>query len=482
MGFIDRLKAFMPLWIQGGRSTFTYPGQSDRQALDVPRTPRETVEYYRSWVYACVRENAQACAAQTLRLYVRGETQRFPTRGVPEIKRRYLSLVTKDMGESDVREIIDHPLLALLRAPNDQFAQRDMFDSLYSYMDLLGNAFWQIEFADIGGRKVPVKLWPLMAQDMLPVLDEARNLIGYMYGWRTQDQVALGLDEVIHFRSFNPCDQVWGMGPMQAAVHPAARLNAMNEWEGSLWANGARPDFALISDHPLVKEERDELRRDWMRLYGGMKRAGLPAVMPKNMEIKELSFPPKDTGHLLFARFSREEIAAIFDVPMPVLEMSVSNKANSETAKAFHAEGAVLPRITRVADRLNMSLTALFDERLFLAYDDPVPENRDQVLKERQGYLQSAVITPNEVREDLGMPPVEWGDKPLPLLKPAAVPVAPGENPQEPPPDDAQDEKPAKRLRSMLPDGPESSVAGELAPFWNSARDIVHANWDQMPK
>ena len=52
-------------------------------------------------------------------------------------------------------------------------------------------------------------------------------------------------------------------------------------------------------------------------------------------------------------------------------------------------------------------VSPLFDPtgRLFLAADDPAPGNREMTLKEREAYLRLGVLSVDEVRSELGLPP-----------------------------------------------------------------------------
>ena len=68
----------------------------------------------------------------------------------------------------------------------------------------------------------------------------------------------------------------------------------------------------------------------------------------------------------------------------------------------------VVKPLRRRDEKLNEQLVPLFDPtgRLFLAADDPVSGNRELTLKEREVYLRLGVLSVNEVRSELGLPPV----------------------------------------------------------------------------
>jgi len=89
-----------------------------------------------------------------------------------------------------------------------------------------------------------------------------------------------------------------------------------------------------------------------------------------------------------------------------------------------------VPRLRRIEFKINQNLLPRYDPRLFAAFDDPVPESREQHLREDETYLKLGVRTVNEVRDEKGLPPVPWGDTPMVYV--AGHPKQ-GQNPEEKP-------------------------------------------------
>lgn len=393
-----------------------------------------SVQEFRSWVFACVNRNAQTCAGFCPRLYIRGATRYFPTKDLSPERQKWLGeKYLQGQDASNCKEVLDHPILDLLRNPSEYYTRDETFDYLFAFLDLTGNAYFLKESEQIGDRKVTVRLWPLLAQYMTPVIDDEGEVKGWLYGKERNSRLAYTKQEIIHFRYFNPLDPIMGWGPMQAAAHPVGRLGSMNKWEAALWRNNARPDIMIKSDVQLNARQRKELSEDWYRLVGGEERAGRPVVLPAKLDVKEINFAPKDTNHLLFARFSREEIAAIFGVPMTMLEMSQASKAGASVGDSSYMAQTIYPRLCRVASKLTIGLAREFDERFLIAYDDPTPVNREQIVDEHVRYVQAGVYTPNMVLDKLGEPRHEWGDVPLPWISSVGKPDA--EPPDAKPPD-----------------------------------------------
>jgi hypothetical protein len=81
----------------------------------------------------------------------------------------------------------------------------------------------------------------------------------------------------------------------------------------------------------------------------------------------------------------------------------------------------ILPKLRRIEQKLNEQLAARFDDRLFFAFDNPVPEDKEYHLKEIQTNLSTGLTTINEERAKLGMEPVAWGDEPMRVQQAAAT-------------------------------------------------------------
>jgi phage portal protein BeeE len=145
--------------------------------------------------------------------------------------------------------------------------------------------------------------------------------------------------------------------------------------------------------------------------------SGRVLVGETSMKVQLLSQSLGDLAALADMRATREDICNAFHVPLAFLT-SETNLANLQAAEHQHLAKAIAPRLQRRDEKLNEQLVPLFDPtgRLFLASDDPVPANREERLKQQEADLKFGVVTINEVRQERGLPPVEWGHTPwLPL-------------------------------------------------------------------
>ena len=136
------------------------------------------------------------------------------------------------------------------------------------------------------------------------------------------------------------------------------------------------------------------------------------------MDIRTFGYPPKDVGVQFEQQFSREEIAAAFGIPLTMLQLNEASRAGAEAGLYQYLRITILPKLLRIEQKLNERLCPLYDDRLILAFDNPVAEDRQLRLQEIETRLKSYMTSINEERALDGLPPVSWGDVPVMPLVP----------------------------------------------------------------
>ena len=108
-----------------------------------------------------------------------------------------------------------------------------------------------------------------------------------------------------------------------------------------------------------------------------------------------------------------KKMARAFDIPWSVISTDKVNLANANSGDRRWKESGIRPRMIRIEQKLNERLIPMYpDETIFCAFDNPVPEDEKFKLEKNKVYLEQDVKTINEVRQEEGLDPVPWGDKP----------------------------------------------------------------------
>jgi HK97 family phage portal protein len=371
--------------------------------LSRPPTAADLLAELRDTAWACATINAATCASYPPRLYV------TTSPGQPSPRAAVRSLAAAEARRfpaptgGRVEEVTAHPLLTLLRQVNPVHNSFDLWELTTLYLETVGTAYWLLDLGPLGA---PEAIWPLPAHRVVPAQGS------YLYRSASGEE-RLPASRVIAFRYPDPQDPYHsGLSPLRACYAQARFAHEMAQFKRARLDNHALPDAIVSPDTVLSEDERARLEAMWNnRLRRGG--AGRILVAESALRVQLLQSSMGDLAALADLRATREEVCNAFHVP-PAFFSTDTNLANLQAAEQQHLSRAILPRLRRRDEKLNEQLVPLFDPtgRLFLASDDPAPGNRELALREREVALKHGVMTINEARAGMGLPPVPWGDVP----------------------------------------------------------------------
>lgn len=388
-----------------------------------PFDNRSAVASYRSWIYAAANLNAVAVASQPLRLYVRNRSagaKLWNTRKASRRAKAYFAgdleqlpsryALTKAAEYGDDFEVVEdaHPILQLLSKVNPYQNGFDATVLRILFGELTGNAYLHPVIDQTLG--IPTQLWTMPSQfvEIIPGSDGSEFIKAYRYG-ATEEQKrenTYAPDEVIHFKRPNPSDMYYGIGKVEAAYGAVIANEAIHEMDIAFFANKARPDYLLVVKSPAHDDELERLEVSIDEKLRGSKRTGRFLTTTADIDLKPLSFPPKD---LAGRENIVEEIAAVFGVPVSMLKANDPNLASATVGFASWKQTTVLPLLRMDEETLNQNLLPLFgiEEDAFLAYDNPVSEDERFAFEKIRGMVAGGIMTANEARMREGLEPIE---------------------------------------------------------------------------
>ena len=384
---------------------------------------KAAVQYCASWVYAAARLNAIAVASQPLRLYVRSRgtgaklwntrrtdrrTKAYLSGDLAQLPSRFAMSKAAEFGD-DYEAVTDtHPLLDLLTRVNPYQNGFDATVLRVLYLELTGNAYVHPVIDRRLG--IPAELWTMPSQwvEIMPG-DGARGepfVRGFRYGSSDHQKTDFTPEEVIHFKYPNPRDMYYGLGKVEAAWGAVTSNEALHEMDYFFFKNKSRPDYLAVIKGNASEAELDRFTAEVENKIRGTQKTGKFLAVTGDVDLKALSFPPKD---LEGREEIVEEIAAIFGVPVSMLRANDPNLASAEVGFASWKETTILPACRMDEEVLNQSLLPLFgiEEDAFLAYDNPVKRDEVQESTKRLTYVQGGIITANEARQQEGLEPIE---------------------------------------------------------------------------
>jgi len=294
--------------------------------------------------------------------------------------------------------------IKVLKNPNEQHTWADMISLIVASLESTGNAY-VMKFPD--ARNVQ-KLYFLQPNKVQIIQSKDRAIAGYRIYMGSGKTVDVAPDLIIHFRYPNLADPYgYGIGPFQAATGHFNRYEYVTEYEGNLLNNIGVPPLVLKFGE--TAEQGQRLLAKWREAYSGYKNAGKTAVIPKKADIEQLGFSPSDLNFTDIKKLTREDIYMIFKVPQLLVGVTEKvNRANMHEAQVAFEEFKIFPLCRMLEREYTKSLfTGTGAEFKFILQS---PRDYETELKRHELYLREGVLSPNEVRAEIGRQPYLGGD------------------------------------------------------------------------
>jgi HK97 family phage portal protein len=413
----------MPSSLGGGQWT----GTSFQDSFKRFRNPtaNELMAELKNTAWTCASLNACVCASYPPSLYVttrhnqpraKCSTRPLSAKSWQHFKKNP-RLMAKLKAVDQIEEVTEHPLLTLLKKPNDQHNQYDLWELTTLYQEVHGLAYWYLDMNPLLG--IPKQVWILPAQNVTPKRVADSNNIVDFYAYRTGSKENLFTpDTIVQFRYPDPRDPyLAGLSPLKACFEQVACLSDYNAMRQAKFNNSAIPDALITPDEVVGEEERDRLESQWNQRF---RKAGTGRVVvaESSMKVQLLNHSLGDLQMLAEMGKTKEDIANAFHVPISYLTTN-TNLANLQASVAQHMQMAIAPRLERRDEKINEQLVPLYDPsgRLFVASQDPIPVDQELSIQQQEADMKYGIVSINEVRNERGLPAVPWGDAPwLPRL------------------------------------------------------------------
>ncbi len=388
-----------------------------RREIAPERKLQDFLNAYAYWSYACARVIAENVAEVPVRLFY----------------------MKKDGTEEELK---DHVALDLLDQVNPWMTSYELRELTQLHMELAGEAWWAFEMNRLGK---PGEIWPMLPHwvTILPGGTDA-FISGIEYRVPGAAPVSYAPDEVIQFKCAHPTNLYRGWAPARAAALPLDIHQFAQEWLRDFFYNDATPGGVLSTDQFLAPEQANRLRDMWGEAHRGRGKAHRIAVLGQGAKFQLIDRSIHEMALTEESRRLRDDILGIWGVPKAVLGIADDvNRANAESAIYIFQRFLIKPRLQRFQQRLNEFLIArYFDRRLILRFADPVPENREQNLREAETGVKGGFLLVDEARRRIGEPELP-GQAGKVLLVPASlIPTKPADlAATAPPPADNGSEK-----------------------------------------
>lgn len=413
--------------------------------ISMPQPPaRNAEEYlkaYIGYIYTAVGAISQEVASIDLHLY---------------------KVKFSRTGEPKAQEIFEHSALSVLNYVNEITTLYDTLEATQTYLELTGEAYWVI----LKDGQAPSEFW-LLRPDWVRIVPSKTEVIDhydYLPGNVSSEKVSIPKENVIPFKYFNPLNPYRGKGATQAAALPFDILNFAQEYNRNFFFNSAIPSMVFSTDAKISEQAIKRFVAQWQASFGGRSKSNKVAFLGSGLKLDKASFGAKELDFNEQMKTMRDDVLAVFKVPKTVLGLTDDvNRANADSTTRAFMERVVTPRMKRLVNTLNEFYLPMFEEgdnSLFFDFTDPSPEDVELKLKRYESGRKYTWLTPNEIRVEENLEPLEGGDDLFTTSANTLTEEAPEEgeeenNSNETTPDNEESEKPTaeeapKGLRGII--------------------------------
>lgn len=335
--------------------------------------------------------------------------------------------------KEDRTEVTSHAAVDMWNKPNPFMPRRRFMETAQQHIDLTGESDILVSSMNLGGKGIPLELWPMRPDRILPVPDPYKFLAGYIYVSPDGERIPLDVTECLPILMPNPRDPYRGLGPIQAVLTTIESMEAADEWDRAFYQNSAEPGGIIEVGTSLSDPQFDELRDRWAATHRGVSKAHRVAILEAGMKWVDRSYSQRDMQHGELRSIKRDAILEAFGFPKPMLGITEDvNRANAEAAEYVYSKWLISERADRWKDWLNHQFMPLYGNTgadLMWDYESPVSENTDTVnagITARSAALVAMAGAGFDATETQ-----QWLDVPeIPYTKPAPPPppviAAPG--------------------------------------------------------
>jgi len=261
----------------------------------------------------------------------------------------------------------NHPLYKILYLkPNSEMTAYTWRSLIMVDVCLHGNHYAEIQRNYMGE---PVALWPITNSRVTPFRNEKKLLRYKVTMPNGGDDVILAPHQMIHLKGLSN-DGIIGLSVISAAREVLGLALACQNSAGTFFKNGSQ--LSGVLEHPGTKNlglsdpAHDRIRKSWEDTHKGIPQAHRIAILEEGMTFKAISISPQDAQLLASRKFSNQEIARFFGIPLhKIQDLEKATNNNIEHQSMETVTDSILPYTINFEQEFQ---TKLFTDDEFLTH------------------------------------------------------------------------------------------------------------------
>ena len=331
-------------------------------------------------------------------------------------------------------EYIDkHPAAILLENPNPNMTASLMNNYIVTSVAVSGDAFL-LKLRNESG--AVIQLIPLLPE-MIEVKGNTEQLITkYEYKQKGNTMTILP-EDMIHLRErIDPRNHRRGLSPLRSVMVEVLGDAAASQMGAALVKNTGVPSVVISpkNDLSMTSDEAENIAEVFGRRFGGENRGRPLVISGGEVDIKTLSFSPKDLEIGKLRYINEERISAVLGVPAILAGLGAglerATYSNAKELREFFTEQKLIPMWNHFANEFTKQLLLHdFEDNsdYCFKYDlsdvRALSQDEDATMQRVVTGFNAGFVTVNEARQANQLPALDNGDYFVRNMTIAEVPV-----------------------------------------------------------
>ncbi len=328
--------------------------------------------------------------------------------------------LVQDMPDGKVRQAkeLDEYWLFVER-PNPEDTPREFLESYLISLLLRGNGYAHT-WRNNRGRCTEIRY---LEPDLVSISRVKGTLVYRGSDMTTGQSLTLFQgDGMLHTKRFKR--DTWsglGLSPLGYHRETFALALSQQEFSASIYSEGVVPKGILASDQDLDDPQMKKIAKKWHEKNGGAKNAGRTPILPLGIKYQSIGMTPEEAKMVENFGYTERQIAQIYGCSLYVLYNFKDIKfSTNEQQQIDFVTNTLRPWIEIIEDSFTRNILTSPQIRAGYRYEiDEEAFYRGATKDMHETFavdIQNGIKSRNEVRIEIGLPPVEGGDD---LLLPA---------------------------------------------------------------
>jgi len=333
-----------------------------------------------------------------------------------DISISYINIETKDDKHRYVTDPT-HYVNQLLQDPG-RYSWFDVCQALIGNAALSGNGVAPLIRSSVTGRVVDIDIADYTEVTVYETVDGEQ--LWYQFSGTGLPTRIESEENVLHVKNFSLNGKV-GISPVSQAKGTYTVPIEAQAYINQTLQEGGYGGGVVTTDKDMPAPAR-KMVSNYVR---GTQTTNKIPVLDEGMTFTPNKMSPSDIGYSAIMKLSREQFAAIYRIPLPLVQdRDFSGKGTTSEVIDLHVKfclNAWGRRLTEELERKLLTSRERLDTRIMMNFDSLLkgdPKTRGQFTKD---MMASQVMTINEARELNGLPPHEDGDRFVDFQKSAEI-------------------------------------------------------------